>query len=142
MQVFVTHQGRSTTVSVGDELMQLLGVKLRMRHDQADQSMQLQFAKHAVRAFIARAPGGMDGGLSQYVQQAIIHTIAAPELIALLPSRSSAVGQIDFPALAEQAISDFLNELIEKNNRYQRAVADLIRKRVRRPKRKFGVSAL
>lgn len=119
--------------------MQLLGLKLRVRLAEADHDMQMQFAKHAVRAFVARAPVGMDGGLSQYVQQAIILSVAAPELIALLPSRSSTVGQIDFSALAEQAIRDFLNELIEKNKRYQRTVAELTRKRVRRPKRKFRV---
>ena len=92
MRLHVTCQGKKTTISIEDQLIDYLGAwlveKLPRYHNNAEK--QLDKAKDYIRRYLAAADGAEvlpAKNLSQHVQAHIIELIAAPYIADILKAR-------------------------------------------------------
>lgn len=91
MRIHVTANGKATTVSVDDVLIDYLGaitVRKNPKHH-TDAKRQHEGAKRAVQKLVLSADDLPQKNLSQYVQKTIIEHIATPDLEAILTARGA-----------------------------------------------------
>lgn len=81
----------STTVSVDDDLMALLGAALVLEHpaQHADAKEQISRARRFVKSVAAQYGLQSSDGVSRTVQRAIFRRIADPQALAIFDSRDS-----------------------------------------------------
>ena len=89
MRISVTLEGKATTISVDDTLMDYLGAYLVIEKPKLHKNAkrQQEWAKQYIREVILTRPDVPGKDLSQYVQRHIVHAIAAPDLADIIDAR-------------------------------------------------------
>lgn len=91
MRISITLEGKATTISVDDTLMDYLGAYLVAEKSKlhTNAKRQQEWAKQYIREVILMRPDVPGKDLSQYVQRHIIHAIAAPGLADIIEARGA-----------------------------------------------------
>lgn len=91
MRISITLEGKATTISVDDTLMDYLGAYLVAEKSKLHKSAkrQQEWAKQYIREVILMRPDVPGKDLSQYVQRHIIHAIATPGLADIIEARGA-----------------------------------------------------
>lgn len=109
MRIHVTANGKATSISVDETLIDYLGARaVRNKpnlHTNAEE--QLEKAKNGIQEFVRTSKDLPDKNLSQYVQKMIIENIVNPEFEKILEARGP---RFDAKAKRAALLSDPANQ--------------------------------
>ena len=91
MRIHVTANGKPTSISVDETLIDYMGAKavLKRPNLHTDAQRQFELAKEAIQEFVRESKTLPEKNLSQYVQSVLIQNIASSELQASVDARGS-----------------------------------------------------
>jgi len=91
MRISITLDGKATTISVDDTLMDYLGAYLVAEKPKLHKNAkrQQEWAKQYIREAILTRSDVPGKDISQYVQRYILHAIAAPGLADIIEARGA-----------------------------------------------------
>lgn len=118
MRIHVTANGKHTSISVDETLLDYLGARMVQKRPKlhTNAQRQLELAKAQIQEFVRESRTLPEKNLSQYVQSMIVEQIINPELQTILdargprhiPAKIKSTGGASNPADMDRAMNDLL----------------------------------